>query len=108
LSETNTTYVVVKNRLLELALKESGRVAPEALLKNANGVAFIGEDVAKSVYGAECLDQGRQGARSHRRDLGEFRRRRQGAEALSDLPTKEQTRAMLLGRSARRRARWRR
>ena len=29
LHETNTTYVVVKNKLLALALKESGRVAPE-------------------------------------------------------------------------------
>ena len=49
LKDSNTTYAVVKNTLFELALRESGRVAPEELLNGANAVAFCGEDIGKSV-----------------------------------------------------------
>ena len=97
LSETNTTYVVVKNRLLVLALKESGRVAPEALIKNANGVAFIGEDVAKSVTALNAWIKTAKIVEVTGAILENSVLDAKGAEALSDLPTKEQTRAMLLG-----------
>jgi large subunit ribosomal protein L10 len=97
LSETNTTYVVVKNRLLALALKESGRVAPEALLKNANGVAFIGEDVAKSVTALNAWIKAAKVLEVTGAILENSVIDAKGAETLSDLPTKEQTRAMLLG-----------
>lgn len=97
LHDTNTTYVVVKNTLLALALKESGRVVPEELLKGTNGVAFLGEDIGKSVgaindwiKSAKVLEVTGALIESSVVDA-------KGATALSDLPTKEQTRAMLLG-----------
>ena len=49
LHDTNTDYVVVKNKLLAIALTESGRVVPDQLLKGTNGVAFLGEDIGKST-----------------------------------------------------------
>jgi large subunit ribosomal protein L10 len=97
LRDTNTQYVVVKNKLLALALKESGRVVPETLLKGTNGVAFLGEDIGKSttalndwIRTAKVLEITGALLESSVVDA-------QGAAALSDLPTKEQTRAMLLG-----------
>ena len=97
LHDTNTTYVVVKNTLLALALKESGRVVPEELLKGTNGVAFLGEDIGKSVSAlndwikaAKVLEVTGALLESSIVDA-------KGAASLSDLPTKEQTRAMLLG-----------
>ena len=97
LRDTNTTYVVVKNTLLALALKESGRVVPEQLLKGTNGVAFLGEDIGKSVTAlndwirtAKVLEVTGALLESSVVDAT-------GATGLSDLPTKEQTRAMLLG-----------
>lgn len=97
LHDTNTTYVVVKNKLLGLALQESGRVVPEELLKGTNGVAFLGEDIGKSVSAlndwikaAKVLEVTGALLESSVVDA-------KGAASLSDLPTKEQTRAMLLG-----------
>jgi large subunit ribosomal protein L10 len=97
LHDTNTDYVVVKNKLLALALKESGRVVPEQLLKGTNGVAFLGEDIGKStgaindwIKGAKVLEITGALLESSVVDA-------KGAAGLSDLPTKEQTRAMLLG-----------
>ena len=97
LHDTNTNYVVVKNKLLALALKESGRVVPEQLLKGTNGVAFLGEDIGRSVgalndwiKSAKVLEVTGALLESSVVDA-------KGAVSLSDLPTKEQTRAMLLG-----------
>ena len=97
LRDTNTTYVVVKNTLLALALKESGRVVPDELLKGTNGVAFLGEDIGKStaaindwIKSAKVLEVTGALLESSIVDA-------KGATALSDLPTKEQVRAMLLG-----------
>ena len=97
LHDTNTTYVVVKNKLLAIALKESGRVVPEQLLKGTNGVAFLGEDIGKStaaindwIKSAKVLEITGALLESSIVDA-------KGAAGLSDLPTKEQTRAMLLG-----------
>lgn len=97
LHTTNTTYAVVKNKLLAIALKESGRAVPETLLKGTNGVAFLGEDIGKSatalndwIKGAKVLEITGALLESSVVDA-------QGAAQLSDLPTKEQTRAMLLG-----------
>ena len=97
LNETNTTYVVVKNRLLMLALKESDRVAPESLIKNANGVAFIGEDVAKIVTALNAWIKSAKVLEVTGAILENSVIDAKGAEGLANLPTKEQTRAMLLG-----------
>ena len=97
LKDTNTTYVVVKNTLLGIALKESGRPAPEQLLTGANGVAFLGEDIGRSVTAlnewiksAKVLEV--TGALLENSVIDA-----KGAESLATLPTKDQVRAQLLG-----------
>jgi large subunit ribosomal protein L10 len=97
LKESGNNYVVVKNRLLALALRESGRAAPEDLLSGTNGVAFIGEDIAQGVTvlndwikTAKVVEV--TGALVENTALNA-----KAAEGLSNLPTKDQTRAMLLG-----------
>ena len=97
LKDTGTTYVVVKNTLLGLALKQLGRTVPEHLLVGSNAVVFCGEDVGKSVTGLnEWLMTNKTievtGALLETTILDAA-----GAATLSDLPTKEQMRAMLLG-----------
>ncbi len=97
LQDTNTTYVVVKNTLLALALKESGRVVPEELLKGTNGVAFLGEDIGKSVT---ALNDWIKTPRWSKSPVRCWKRHssmpRVPRRCLTCRP-KEQTRAMLLG-----------
>jgi large subunit ribosomal protein L10 len=70
---------------------------PEQLLKGTNGVAFLGEDIGKStaaindwIKSAKVLEITGALLESSVVDA-------KSAAQLSDLPTKEQTRAMLLG-----------
>lgn len=97
LKDTNTQYAVVKNSLLAIALKESGRVVPEQLLKGTNGVAFLGEDIGKSVTALNDWIRVAKVMEVTGALLESSVVEGQAAAALSDLPTKEQTRAMLLG-----------
>ena len=97
LKDTNTTYVVVKNTLLGIALKESGRNAPEQLLTGSNGVAFLGEDIGKSVTALnEWIKSAKimevSGALLENSALDG-----KSAESLATLPNKDQVRALLLG-----------
>lgn len=97
LKDTNTTYVVVKNSLLGIALKESGRVVPEALLKGTNGVAFLGEDIGKSVASLNEWIKSAKIVEVTGALLETSVIEGPSAAQLSDLPTKEQVRAQLLG-----------
>jgi large subunit ribosomal protein L10 len=97
LKETNSTYVVVKNTLLALALRESDRVSPDALLKGANAVVFCGEDIGKSVTGLKAWIKDAKVLTITGALLESSVLDGKAAETLSDLPTKDQTRAMLLG-----------
>lgn len=97
LKEANATYAVVKNTLLALALEQSDRVVPEALLKGANAVVFCGEDIAKSVTALKGWIKDNKAVEITGALLENSVLDARSAEALSDLPTKEQTRAMLLG-----------
>ena len=97
LHSTNTNYVVVKNKLLALALKESGRVVPDELLKGTNGVAFLGEDIGRSVGALNDWIKSAKVMEVTGALLELSVVDAKGAVSLSDLPTKEQTRAMLLG-----------
>ena len=97
LKDTNTTYVVVKNSLLGIALKESGRVVPEALLKGTNGVAFLGEDIGKSVSALNDWIKSAKIVEVTGALLETSVIEGNSAAQLSDLPTKEQVRAQLLG-----------
>ncbi len=97
LKDSNSTYVVVKNTLLGLALRESGRVSPDALLKGANAVMFCGEDIGKSVTALKAWIKEAKALEITGALLENSVIDAKGAEMLSDLPTKDQTRAMLLG-----------
>ncbi len=97
LKDTNTTYVVVKNTLLGIALEESGRIAPEQLLTGANGVAFLGEDIGKSVTALNEWIKSAKTLTVTGAILENSVMDAKGAESLATLPTKDQVRAMLLG-----------
>ena len=97
LTETDTTYMVVKNSIMSLALEQSGHEQPEEFLTGTKAVAFVGEDIGKGVSAlldwikAEKIVE----VRGAMVDSSIFDA--EGAEALAELPTKEQTLAMILG-----------
>ncbi len=98
LRETDTPYMVVKNRLLRLALERSGLTAElDDLLEGPNAVVFVGEDIGKGVTalkdGIRELDEVVEikGGILEQRVLDAA-----SAAALSDLPTREEMLAKLL------------
>lgn len=97
LSETNTGFMVVKNSLLGIALKENDLPHPEELLSGPNAVAFVGEDIGRGVKGLlDWIKQEKIGEVSGAL-LGQSVLDGKNAEALADLPTKEQVLAQVLG-----------
>lgn len=97
LKETGASYVVAKNTLLRIALEQESRVAPQELLAGPNGIVFAGEDVAKSAKALnDWIKEAKiveiSGAILENSVLD-------GAQAakLSDLPTREQVLAAILG-----------
>lgn len=97
LKDSGGSYVVTKNTLLGIALEQEGRISPDALLKGPNGVVFTGEDIAKSVTALKDWIKDAKiveitGALLENSPLDAA-----GAEKLSDLPTKEQVLASILG-----------
>ncbi len=97
MKDIDANYVVVKNSLLELALKESDRPAPAELLLGTNAVAFIGEDIGKSVKALNDWIKSEKIVRVKGAILERSVLDAKAAESLSDLPSKDQARAMLLG-----------
>lgn len=97
LTEADANYLVVKNTLLGIALKENDQEASEELLSGPNAVLFSGEDVGASVTALkDWIKQEKimeiRGAVMEGNVLDA-----KSAEALADLPTKEQLLAMILG-----------
>ena len=97
LREQNATCIVVKNKLFKIALGEKGFAQPDELLNNTNAVIFLGEDIGKGVTALkEWIKEAKaleiRGALLEKSVLNAAQ-----AETLSDLPTKEQTLAMVLG-----------
>ncbi len=98
LKEANTGYMVVKNRLMRLALERYGVTAGlDGLLDGPNAVAFIGEDIGRGVTALK----------DSLRELQEIIEIKGGileqsvldaaaAAALSELPTREEMLATLL------------
>lgn len=97
LQETDTTYMVVKNTLLSIALKEAGYPAPEEMMLGPNGIAFLGEDVGRGVSALKDWIKGEQIIEITGAVMDQSVLDAEGAEVLADLPTKEQMQAMLLG-----------
>lgn len=97
LKESGTTYSVVKNSLLGIALKNVEREVPVDLLTHETAIAFVGEDIGRGVTALKDWIRDEKiieitGAMLESSVLNATQ-----AESLSDLPTKEQTLAMVLG-----------
>lgn len=97
LAETETTYMVVKNTLLGIALEQTGTTRPDNMLDGPNAIAFVGEDIGRGVSALkDWIDNEKiieiVGALLEGEVLDAQR-----AEMLSELPTKEQMLAKLLG-----------
>jgi large subunit ribosomal protein L10 len=97
LSETGTRYVVVKNSLLGIALEQTGNTKPDDLLAGPNAVAFLGEDIGKSVTALMDWIKAEKMVEIVGALLGPSVLDPKGAESLATLPNKDQTRAMVLG-----------
>lgn len=97
LKDAGATYMVVKNSIFGLALEQTDRQRPEDLLTGTKAVAFLGEDIGKGVQALKdwirAEDIGAiEGALLETSVLDATR-----AGALADLPSKEETLAMVLG-----------
>jgi large subunit ribosomal protein L10 len=97
LGEVDARYMVVKNTLLSKAMAESGLPQPEELLSGTNAVAFVGEDVGRGVKTLTDWIKAEKMVTISGAVLGNSVLDGKNAEALADLPGKDQVRAMLLG-----------
>jgi large subunit ribosomal protein L10 len=97
LKQTGTTYMVVKNGLLGIAFDQAGRSRPEHLLEGPNAVAFMGEDIGKGVTALKDWIRDAKIVEITGAVVEATVLDAKQAEALSDLPTKEQTLAAILG-----------
>jgi large subunit ribosomal protein L10 len=97
LSETNTNFMVVKNSLLGIALKENDLPNPDSLLSGPNAVVFVGEDIGRGVKSLLDWIKAEKIGEVSGALLGQSVLDAKGAEALADLPTKEQVLAQVLG-----------
>lgn len=97
LGEQQATLMVVKNNILGLALEQSGRVQPDELLVGPNAVAFVGEDIGRGVKALLDWIKAEKVGEVSGALLGNSVLNGSNAEALADLPTKEQVLASVLG-----------
>jgi large subunit ribosomal protein L10 len=96
IQEADGSYLVAKNTLLNIALKECDQEIPEELLAGPNAVLFSGEDIGRSVTVLkQWIKQEKiveiKGALMEGSVLDAA-----SAEALANLPTKEQLLGMIL------------
>ena len=96
LQETGTTYTVVKNNLLGIALNEISDVQPEELLKGPNGIVFLGEDIGRGVKALKDWIKSEPSVEIKGAIIDGAILDADRADALSDLPTREETLALLL------------
>lgn len=97
LKEHNTSCIVVKNTLFKIALGETGFAQPDELLNSTNAIIFVSEDIGKSVTALKEWIKDAKILEIRGAILQKSLLTAEQAEALSDLPTKEQTLAMVLG-----------
>lgn len=98
LSEHSATYMVVKNSLFGIALEQAERPTLNEMLEGPNAVMFVGEDISTSVKALQDWLKGNDEAfvikgglmASSILDIDDV-------DALTDLPTREETLAMILG-----------
>ncbi|MCB0116067.1 MAG: 50S ribosomal protein L10 [Caldilineaceae bacterium] len=100
LRSTGTTYMVTKNTLFDLALKEAGReVDVSSVLEGPVAVAFIGEDIGKGVKSLNdwIRENGGEVVKVKNAILQNEVLNAAQAAQLSELPTREEMLAKLLG-----------
>jgi large subunit ribosomal protein L10 len=97
LGETDTGFMVVKNSLLGIALEEQGLPHPDSLLSGTNAVAFVGDDIGRGVKSVLDWIKAEKVGEVSGALLGNSVLDAKNAEALADLPTKEQVLAQVLG-----------
>jgi large subunit ribosomal protein L10 len=97
LSETDTNFMVVKNSLLGIALKENDLPHPDSLLSGPNAVVFVGEDIGRGVKSLLDWIKAEKVGEVSGALLGQSVLDAKSTEALADLPTKEQVLAQVLG-----------
>jgi large subunit ribosomal protein L10 len=97
LKEAGATYMVVKNSILGLALDQLERERPETLLIGPKAVAFLGEDIGKGVTALKDWMRAEDKGSIEGGILETSILDAAGAAALADLPSKEDTLAMILG-----------
>jgi len=95
LKNTGATYMVVKNRLLKIALEK--RTSAEELFEGPKAVLFSGEDIGSGVKALKDWIKTSSSVEIKGAVLESSTLDADGASALADLPTKEQTLAMILG-----------
>jgi large subunit ribosomal protein L10 len=97
LKEYDASCTVVKNSLFKIALGETGYAQPDELLNGTNAVIFVGEDIGKGVTALKGWIKEAKILEIRGAVLQKSILNAEQAEALSDLPTKEQVLAMVLG-----------
>jgi large subunit ribosomal protein L10 len=97
LKDVGAEYLIVKNSLLGIALKEVRGIDADALTSGPNGVVFVGEDIAKGVTALKDWIKAEKIIEITGAVLESSILNAESADKLSDLPTKEQVRAQLLG-----------
>ena len=97
LKDFGAEYLIVKNSILGIALKEVRGIDADALTSGPNGVVFVGEDIAKGVTALKDWIKAEKIIEITGAVLESSILNAESADKLSDLPTKEQVRAQLLG-----------
>lgn len=97
LRDKGTKFSVAKNTLMALALKENGNVVPEDLLQGPTAFAFVRDDIPTSArmlnqFAIETKILTIKGA-----ILGDSVLKGDEVKQLQDLPTRDQSRAQLVG-----------
>lgn len=90
------SYHVAKNTLLELALKQAGLPAPEALLDGPTAVAFLSDDIAGPAKKLDAFFKDK-GLPVKGAILGQSVFDAKGVEDLTRLPTRTELYAQVLG-----------
>lgn len=97
LGDAGAKYMVIKNSLFSLALEAAERPMPIELLDGPNAVVFLGEDISNGAKALKDWIKDDDVVEVKGGILETSILDVSGVDSLADLPTKEQTQAMLLG-----------
>ncbi len=96
LNDSDTIYMIVKNKLLRIALEQAGRELESDIFEGPNAVAFVGEDIGKGVTALKDWIKKEGAIEIIGAVLESQVLSASEAESLSDLPTREEVLAEVL------------